>query len=317
MMWTGTSPISESMKCMSLGILMTEKTRQMGSRDTMISGPGWSSVQLSPWYNCTGLKTPSYLLTPLCLGWAQAAGTVNTQSVVWKFSCAIYKFSFIHSFISVIWTRVESKVWSHYCFKCVICLLSIHTTVPHHSSGWDKLWSCVKVDVDVLGSLSLVCMSLWAESSIELYEAELRSCVKSWGHHPAPPILMVSVDVKQHWTWSSSGMFGSANGPQICFAVLPFIVSVISEVFSFAFSLLLFSKTNLTAFLTENPCAVSRWWERQNGAPFLLSSDVPPAARETEPCDLHRAGGQRALVVGHMVNAHGSQTTYSMITYYV
>ena len=112
-------------------------------------------------------------------------------------------------------------------------------------------------------------------------------------------------------------MFGSANGPQICFAVLSFIVSIISEVISFAFSLLLFSKTNLTVFLTENSCAVSRWWERQNGAPFLLSSDVPPAARETEPCDLHRAGGQRALVVGHMVNAHGSQTTYSMITYYV
>ena len=36
MMWSGTSPISGSMKCMSMGIVMTGKTRQMGSSDTDI-----------------------------------------------------------------------------------------------------------------------------------------------------------------------------------------------------------------------------------------------------------------------------------------
>ena len=43
-------------------------------------------------------------------------------------------------------------------------------------------------------------------------------------------------------------MFGSANSPQICFVVSSSIVSIISEVISFVFSLLLFSKTNLTVF---------------------------------------------------------------------
>ena len=34
-------------------------------------------------------------------------GAVNTQGFVWKFLCAIYKFSFIHSFIPL---QAQNKV---------------------------------------------------------------------------------------------------------------------------------------------------------------------------------------------------------------
>ena len=151
---------------------MMEKTRQMGSSDTMISGPGWSSVQLLPWYNCTGLKTPSYLLTPLCLGWPQAAGTVNVQSFVWKFSCAIYKCSFIHSFI---YLSDLDQSWVQSLKSLLLQMCDLFAVHPRHSST----------------------PQFWLRQALDLCE--------SWCGRPGLPVpsLYVSVSGKQHWTlWS-------------------------------------------------------------------------------------------------------------------
>ena len=51
------------------------------------------------WYECPlvvlACESLHVMMYALCV-----SGAVNTQGFVWKFSCAIYKFSFIHSYYS-------------------------------------------------------------------------------------------------------------------------------------------------------------------------------------------------------------------------
>ena len=63
------------------------------------------------------------------------------------------------------------------------------------------LQSCVKVEVDVLGSPSLIVRTLSVDIELKLRHSELRSCVKVEVDVLGSPSLIVrtlSVDVKQH-----------------------------------------------------------------------------------------------------------------------
>ena len=85
------------------------------------------------------------------------------------------------------------------------------TSAYYDTRGGSELRICVKVEVAVLGSLSLIVLMVSGDvSSIELRAIQLRSCVKVEVAVLGSPsliivlnmvsvlIIMVSVDVKQH-----------------------------------------------------------------------------------------------------------------------
>ena len=87
--------------------------------------------------------------------------------------------------------------------------------VKQHWNIASELRSCVKVEVAVLGSPSVIVLMV----SVDVKQywnigSELRSCVKievAVLGSPSVIVLMVSVDVKQHWNIASE-QCGSRGG---------------------------------------------------------------------------------------------------------